>query len=159
MREFWKRYQVGVRLYGGFSCGVLINLAITLIISLCHGEGEYWPAMPALRAHFAQEITAVWVQYLLTGLVGVVFALSAIIFMEERHGFLWHYVCHFLVTACVYVPFLWLCYMPEHIGGLWALVGTVFANYLIIFFVQYALDRRLARAVNAKLEEAEHVGD
>ena len=70
--QLWKKaFQ---RALIGMPIGVTISTVITIIISLCKGDGHYYAVVPALTADLGSESCAVLIQFLCSLLYGAVFA-------------------------------------------------------------------------------------
>ncbi|MFC4547766.1 DUF3021 domain-containing protein [Paenactinomyces guangxiensis] len=63
---------------------------------------------------FVSEMTAVIVQILLTGIIGVTFATSSFIFNIVKWSLLKQYIVHFCITALVWIPIVMLLWMPQN---------------------------------------------
>ena len=63
----------------GFPIGVAIGYVITILLSLIFANGYYSPCVPDLIKVTGSEINAVILQTLLTGILGVVFSASSVI--------------------------------------------------------------------------------
>ncbi len=141
------------RFWIGFGIGTVIGTVVTILVSYAEGSGAYFPVMPALQSLFSTEINAVAVQFLLFGLIGVVFAEAGIIFMVERWGFLQKCLLHFAVTCVFFLPFLWLCYFRQEAG--WKLL-IIFANllftYAVSWIISYCSMQAEIREINRKIE-------
>ena len=134
-----------------FLSGIAVSQIINVLISLSLGD-EYVPVMPDFAAHFSSEIAAVVVQALLTGLISTAFAASSVIFMIERWSFLRQCVIHFLITSAVWIPVVSLLWMPR--DGLGVMIGAAsfFLSYAIVWLSQIAVNRRLVKKINRKIE-------
>ena len=147
------------RFLGGFAFATLIGVLISLLISATEGNGSYIPVMPLLAERFSTELTAVFVQFLLIGMIGVTFAEGALIFHIARWSFPLQCIVHFLITAVIYVPFAWLCWSPLKTGGIIIMVVNILFTYSLSWVIQYRINLKNIEQINQKLKEVRNVGN
>ena len=123
--------QILLRSAIGFPVGVCVCNLILLIIAFF--LGTYAPCSPACTALFGSERTGVAVQFLLSGLVGAVFAGSSVIWEVET----WR-----LLVWC-----------SLNLWGMLLYLGIFLCIYLSIWLSQYSVYRRKIRKINQKLQE------
>lgn len=94
------------RSFFGAPIGVTISLIITVIFSLCTGQGEYYPAPHELVDWCGgNETTAVIVQMICSMIVGAVCGGASVIWEIEKWNLLKQTLINFAVIA---VPFFGL---------------------------------------------------
>lgn len=93
--------QILLRSAIGFPVGVCVCNLILLIIAFF--LGTYAPCSPACTALFGSERTGVAVQFLLSGLVGAVYAGSSVIWEVETWSLFRATATHFCITT----PLFW----------------------------------------------------
>lgn len=155
---------MGKKLWVRLSYGFSITTAVCLIVQLVVAELAGSAVTPAFAARFRSGDAAALAQLGLTGLVGAAFAGAAALFEMERWSYLKQGALHFLVTAAVWMPVVWLCWMPQSRAGMWYTVGGWSLTYGINWTVQYFLYRRKVRELNRSIRafrarEGEHEGD
>lgn len=129
------------RVVGGFVIGVIIGEIVQLLISLPLGQGEYMPVVEQFRSLFVSKMSAVTVQILLTGLIGVTFATSSLVFDIVKWSLLKQYIVHFCITALVWGPIVTLLWMPKtSIGTLIFFIGFL-GTYVITWTIQYMISK------------------
>ena len=138
-----------------FFMGVGLSQLVNIVISLALGRGAYISVMPDFAALFPNELSAVIAQAALTGLLSAVFAMASVFFLMDGWPFLRQCATHFVVTAAVWIPVVWLVWMPRALPGL--LIGALnFAGtYVVVWAVQVAINRRVARRINEKIQSKE----
>lgn len=146
------RKDIALRALIGAMAGICIGQIITLIISAGIGAGSFLPAMPQLVARCGSEWKAVFLQTVLTALLGIVFAEAAILFLYERWSFLKQCVVHFFITAAFYVPFTLLCWMPVSLFNALLMLGTLLFTYALNWFIQYRISCRDVQAINQAIQ-------
>ena len=137
-----------LRALHGFGITVSVCLLVQLIIAQFAGSS----VTPAFGAHFRNEAAAALAQLGLTGIVGAAFACAAALFEIERWGFLQQGIVHFLVTAAVWMPIAYLCWMPDSRVGIRIAIGGWTLTYAINWTVQYFLYRHRIAALNRRIQ-------
>ena len=132
----------------GFGITVSVCLLVQLVIAQLTGNS----VTPSFGSHFRNEAAAALAQLGLTGIVGAVFASAAEIFEIERWGFLRQGIVHFLVTAVVWMPIAYLCWMPDSRAGIWIAIGGWTLTYAVNWTVQYFLYRHRIAALNRSIQ-------
>ena len=132
----------------GFGITVSVCLLVQLVIAQFTGNS----VTPAFGSHFRNEAAAALAQLGLTGIVGAAFASAAEIFEIERWGFLRQGIVHVLVTAVVWMPIAYLCWMPDSRAGIWIAIGGWTLTYAVNWTVQYFLYRHRIAALNRSIQ-------
>jgi|GEM_PF-1043703 len=138
-----------------FPIGIGASQAVNIIISLCLGNGGYISVLPEFAAHFPNELAAVIAQALLTGLLSAVFAASSVFFLIEEWRFPRQCATHFAVTAAVWVPVVWLVWIPRGWPGLLIALTNFLVVYLITWGSRVAVNRRTVRRINEMIQSKE----
>ena len=138
-----------------FLIGLGLSQLVNIIISLSMGHGAYISVMPDFAALFSNELTAVIAQALLTGLLSFAFAASSVFFSIERWSFLRQCAAHFAVTAAVWIPVVWLVWIPHRPSALSTLIpaaANFIAVYAVTWGIQVAVNRRTVKRINEKIQ-------
>ena len=92
----------------GFPVGIAIGYVITVIISICIGDGFFHPVNPELVNKMGSELNAILIQTGLSGIMGTGFAMASVIweidFVEPckaKRNLLCHCLCY-VVSDCLY---------------------------------------------------------
>ena len=122
----------------GAPIGVVVSLIITMIISLCTGNGEYYPAPHELTDWCGSEITA------------AIGGGSSVIWDMERWSLTKQTLIHFAVLVIPFVPLSYvLNWMPHNlIGGLCyavAFIGVYVLMWISVYFSIKAKIKKLNR--------------
>lgn len=138
----------------GVPIGVTISYAITILISLGWGGGEYAPVVPALADALGAETTAVALQFGLSCLMGFIFAFASAIWEIERWSLTRQTVCHFLAITLGTLPIAWVCRWAGHIpGGILGYFAIFAAAYAVLWLFITSSIRKKVREVNQKLNK------
>lgn len=144
--------QILLRSAIGFPVGVCVCNLILLIIAFF--LGTYAPCSPTCTALFGSERTGVAVQFLLSGLVGAVFAGSSVIWEVETWSLFRATATHFcIVTPLFWIVSLLLGWCSLNLWGMLLYLGIFLIIYLSIWLSQYSVYRRKIRKINQKLQE------
>ncbi|WP_155591504.1 DUF3021 domain-containing protein [Lysinibacillus cavernae] len=145
------RKELFTRVIGGFVIGVALGQIVQFFISMGIGQGDYVWVVPEFRAIFTNEGTAIITQVLLTGVIGLTFALAALIFEMARWGMLKQYIIHFFVTAIIWIPIVTLLWMPKTMANVISLLASFLGTYIITWVLQYKFSQRDIEKINAVL--------
>lgn len=139
----------------GAPIGVTVSLIITIIFSLCLGQGEYFPVPHELIDWCSgNETTAVILQFVCSLIVGAVCGGSSVIWEIEKWSLLKQTLIHF---AVIVVPFFGIGYvmnwMPHFLYGALCYVGGFIAVYLIMWLSIYFSIKSKIKKMNKQLLE------
>ena len=137
----------------GMPIGLLISTVITIIISLCKGDGHYYAVVPALIEDCGSEINAVLIQFICSLLYGAVFA-GATVIWETDWSLTKMTVVHLLICSAATFPIAYLMRWMKHTaGGVLAYFGIFLAIYAVIWISQYSRMKKQIRALNQKVND------
>ncbi len=133
----------------GAPLGLAISTMITIIISLCVGDGRFYPVVPELTSSCGTELNAVLLQTACSLLYGASWGSASVIWEQERWSLLRQSGTHLLVVSLTSLPIAYVTYWMEHsVSGILIYFGTFFGIYLIIWLIQYGAVRRRVREMN-----------
>ena len=137
----------------GMPIGLTISTVITIIISLCKGDGHYYAVVPALIEDCGSEISAVLVQFFCSLLYGAVFA-GATVIWETDWSLTKMTVVHLLAISVITLPIAYFMQWMKHsIGGFLIYVGIFLAIYAAIWIAEYTRMRKGVNDLNRKMRE------
>lgn len=138
----------------GAPIGVSVSLIITIIISLCTGHGEYYPAPHALMDWCGSEVAAVIVQLICSLAVGAIGGGSSVIWDMEKWSLTKQTLIHFAVLVIGFVPVSYvLNWMPHYLYGALGYIGAFIAVYLIMWLSIYFSVKAKIKKMNKRLQE------
>ncbi|PGZ57394.1 hypothetical protein COE58_26005 [Bacillus cereus] len=146
------------RVFGGFVIGVIIGQVVQILISLKLGHGEYISVVDHFRSFFVSEMTAVFVQILLTGIIGVAFATSSLVFEIAKWSLLKQYIVHFCITALVWVPIVTLLWMPKTFISTMIFFISFLGTYVVTWVIQYMISKNDIKQINAAIQSKQFEG-
>lgn len=144
--------QILLRSAIGFPVGVCVCNLILLIIAFF--LGTYAPCAPGCTALFGSATAGATAQFLLSGLVGAVFAGSSVIWEVESWSLFRATATHF----CIVMPLFWIVslllgWCGLNLLGMLLYLGIFLCIYLSIWLSQYSVYRRKIQKINQKLQE------
>lgn len=143
-----------IRCLLGAPIGVTVSLIITIIISLCTGHGEYYPAPHELMDFCGSEITAVIIQLFCSLAVGAIGGGSSVIWDIEKWSLTKQTLIHFAVIVIPYVPISYvLNWMPHYLFGALGYVAAFIVAYIVIWLSIYLSIRAKIKKMNRHLRE------
>jgi hypothetical protein len=138
----------------GFPMGIFLSISITILISLSLGTGEYNPVVPTLIDVTKSELNAVILQYILSGILGFMFAAGSTVFEVEQFSLVKQVVIHFFISVFTMLPIAYILRWMDHsIGGIVSYVGVFLIIYVVIWMIQYMSWKKKIHEINKKLEE------
>ncbi len=138
----------------GAPIGVTISLTITIIISLCSGGGEYFPAVQELIDWCGNEITAVILQTVCSMLIGAVYGGASVIWEIEKWSLTKQTLIHFAVFVLSFAPVSYLLnWMPHSLYGALCYAATFLILYVLIWVSIYFPMKAKIKKMNRQLRE------
>lgn len=138
----------------GFPLGISIGYVITIITSLIWGQGYYSPCVPIFIEMVGSEIVAVIIQTLLTGILGLSFAVSSIVWEMEEWSITKQTAIYFLITAISMFPIAYLTGWMEHsLLGFVIYFGVFVIIFVIIWIIQYFIWKEKIRKINQQIRK------
>lgn len=137
----------------GFPIGVFISYTITIIISLIWAKGYYSPVTPDLINQCGNEINAVILQFILSGIVGVSFAAGSVVWENDDWSIIKQSVIHFAILSLTMLPIAYFTHWMEHtIIGIVSYFGIFIAIYIGIWAMQYNVLKHKVKQINDKIK-------
>ncbi len=141
----------------GFPVGIAIGYVITILISLFFGNGYYTPCVPALLSTMGDEIHAVLIQALLSGILGAGFAAGSVVWKIENWGITKQTGIYFIILSVIMLPIAYFLYWMEHsIIGFLSYFGIFVLIFACIWIIQFVIRKHTVKKMNAHLH---HVRD
>lgn len=141
----------------GFPLGITISYLITILISLIWADGYYSPCVPELIQVMGNEIKAVLLQALLSGLLGTGFGAASVIWDLEHWGLVKQTGLYFAIISLIMLPTAYLLYWMEHsAAGILIYFGIFLLIFLLIWILEFLTGRRLVRKMNENLNQAKY---
>lgn len=134
----------------GFPIGIAIGFVITILISLCAGDGSFYPVTPELMDAMGSELNAVILQTVLCGLMGTGFAMASVIWEMDSWSLAKQSGIYFSVACIVMLPIAYVTnWMKHSVSGVLSYIGIFSGIFLIAWLLQYSAWKRKIRKMNA----------
>ncbi|MGN1100020.1 MAG: DUF3021 domain-containing protein [Christensenellales bacterium] len=122
----------------GFPIGIAIGFVISLIISVCFGDGYYYPVTPELISSTGNELNAVVLQTVLCGMLGSGFAMASIIWELESWSIVKQSGVYFMIACVIMFPVAYIAnWMKHSVGGVLSYMGIFVLIFIIVWVAQY----------------------
>ncbi len=145
-KEFMKRLKSGIFV------GITIGYIIPVIISLCIGDGIYYPCAPELINTMGNEVNAVIFQIIISAVIGGFSSGASVVYENRKLSVAMQTAINFLVLYFVIIPISYLAHWMEH-----SIKGFLYYNlifiviYILIWIISYLITRAKIRKINKKL--------
>ena len=140
----------------GLPVGIAIGFVITLLISICIGDGSFYPVVPELIQTMGNELNAVILQTILCAILGAGFAMASVIWEIDSWNLAKQSGIYFLVICVVMLPIAYFAnWMKHSITGILSYVGIFVAFFAAVWISQYLLWKRRIKKMNARIHGEE----
>ena len=136
----------------GLPVGIAIGFVITLLISICIGDGSFYPVTPELIKTTGNELNAVVLQTILCAILGVEFAMASVIWEIDSWSLAKQSGVYFLIISVVMLPIAYFAnWMKHSITGVLSYVGIFVMIFAAVWISQYLLWKRRIKKMNARI--------
>ena len=138
----------------GLPTGIAIGFVITLIISICIGNGSFYPVTPELIDAAGNELNAVILQTVLCAIMGAGFAAASIIWELDSWSLAKQSGIYFAIACVIMFPISYFAnWMPHSTGGILSYVGIFVAIFLATWVAQYFVWKRKIKKMNEGIKD------
>lgn len=138
----------------GAPIGLAISTIITIIISLCVNDGNFYPVVPELAADCGSEIRAVLLQAVCSLFYGAACAGASVIWETDNWSLLRQTVTHLLVCSLSIFPIAYFMrWMGHSVWGVLTYFGIFCAIYFVIWITQYFAMKRRIEQINTGIRK------
>jgi hypothetical protein len=138
----------------GILLGITISYLVTVIISLCIGDGQFYPVVPETVHDFGSQINAVLVQTVMSAFWGFCIGVGRLILKHDSWSLVRQIVLHFLVVCVAVLPAAWLCrWMNHSLKGILLYIGIMVSIYVFIWFAEYIFSCRDVKKMDDELKK------
>lgn len=133
----------------GIPIGVFISTTIGLVISLIEGQLIVTPNIDVVT----NPLTAYTTQYIISAVIGFVFALSSAIFEVDRWSLTKQTILHLIITSVVFLPCSILArWIEPDLLSIIIYFLVFILIYFIIWIIQYSTWKKRIEKLNKKLQ-------
>ena len=138
----------------GFPVGIAIGYVITVIISICIGDGFFYPVTPELVNKMGSELNAVLLQTGLSGIMGTGFAMASVIWEIDSWSLAKQSGVYFAIACVIMFPISYFAnWMPHSTAGILSYVGIFVAIFLAAWVTQYSVWKRKIQKMNEGIKD------
>lgn len=138
----------------GFPLGIALGYLITIFVSFGWANGYYSPCVPELISAMGNEINAVILQTLLSGIIGTGFAASSVIWEMDNWSLVKQTGIYFLIISVIMLPIAYFAYWMEHsVIGFLIYFGIFVLIFAILWITMYIIGKNNVRKMNEKLSQ------
>ena len=139
----------------GFPLGIAIGFVITVIISMCIGDGSFYPVNPELVDTMKNELNAVILQTILCGILGTGFAMASVIWEIDSWSLAKQSGIYFSIACVTMLPIAYIAnWMKHNAIGILSYVGIFVAIFVITWLVQYFVWKRKVKRMNDRVRKS-----
>lgn len=133
----------------GLPTGIAIGFVITLIISICIGNGSFYPVTPELIDATGNELNAVILQTVLCAIMGAGFAAASIIWELDSWSLAKQSGIYFMIISVIMLPIGYFTNWMKHTAlGVLSYVAIFVAIFVVVWLSQYLLWKRKIKQMN-----------
>ena len=133
----------------GLPVGIAIGFVITLLISICIGDGSFYPVTPELIQTTGNQLNAVILQTILCAIIGVGFAMASVIWEIDSWSLAKQSGIYFFIACVTMFPIAYITnWMKHNAIGILSYVGIFVAIFVITWLVQYFVWKRKVKRMN-----------
>lgn len=133
----------------GFPVGIAIGYVITVIISICIGDGFFYPVTPELVNKMGSELNAVLLQTGLSGIMGTGFAMASVIWEIDSWSLAKQSGIYFMIISVIMLPIAYFTNWMKHTAlGVLSYVAIFVAIFVVVWLSQYLLWKRKIKQMN-----------
>ena len=137
----------------GFPLGIAIGFVITVMISVCIGDGSFYPATQELMETMGNELNAVVLQTVLCGIMGAGFAMASLIWEIDSWSLAKQSGIYFAIACVVMFPIAYVTnWMKHNAVGILAYVGIFIAIFAFVWLSQYFAWKSKIKKMNDKVQ-------
>ena len=133
----------------GFPVGIAIGYVITVMISICIGDGFFYPVTPELVNKMGSELNAVLIQTGLSGIMGTGFAMASVIWEIDSWSLAKQSGIYFMIISVIMLPIAYFTNWMKHTAlGVLSYVAIFVAIFVVVWLSQYLLWKRKIKQMN-----------
>ncbi len=140
----------------GLPLGIAIGFVITLLISVCIGDGTFYPVTPELIKATGSELSAVILQTALCAIMGAGYAAASVIWEIDAWSLTKQSGIYFLIISIITLPIAYIANWTKHtLVGVLSYAGIFSAIFVAVWIIQYLLWKRKIKKINARINDKE----
>lgn len=142
----------------GFPIGVTIGYFLSILFSLRWADGYYAPCVPDLVFVMGNEINAVILQTLLSGLLGAGFSAGTVVWEIEDWSIVKQTGAYFGISFVIMMPIAYFLYWMEHsVTGFLQYFGIFILVFIIVWVIEFIIGKIMVNKMNENLSKTKHI--
>ena len=139
----------------GFPLGIAIGYVITVIISVCVGDGSFYPVTAELIDTMGNELNAVVFQTVLCGIMGMGYAMASVIWDIDSWSLAKQSGVYFAIACVVMFPIAYIAnWMKHDIVGILSYAGVFVAIFIFVWLIQYFVWKDKVKRMNDGIQNS-----
>lgn len=139
----------------GFPLGIAIGFVITVIISVCVGDGSFYPVTPELIDTMGNELNAVVLQTVLCGIMGMGYAIASVIWDIDSWSLARQSGVYFAIACIVMFPIAYIANWIKHDAvGILSYAGIFVAIFIFVWLIQYLVWKDKVKRMNDGIQNS-----
>ena len=139
----------------GFPLGIAIGYVITVIISVCVGDGSFYPVTAELIDTMGNELNAVVFQTVLCGIMGMGYAMASVIWDIDSWSLAKQSGVYFAIACVVMFPIAYIAnWMKHDIVGILSYAGIFVAIFVFAWLTQYLVWKDKVKRMNDGIQNS-----
>ncbi|MGL5440525.1 MAG: DUF3021 domain-containing protein [Filifactoraceae bacterium] len=139
----------------GFPLGIAIGFVITIIVSICIGNGLFYNVTPELIETMGNELNAVIIQTVLSGIIGTGFAMTSIVWEIDSWSLAKQSGVYFAIACIIMFPISYITNWMKHSAvGILLYVGIFIAIFVVTWLIQYCVWKSKIKKMNNKIKNS-----
>jgi len=140
--------------FSGFSVGVAIGYVIAIIQSFIANNGNFYPVSPDFAAVCGTQLNATIIQFVLTGILGSIIAISSVLFDINKLSLLMQTVLHFLIISTATSLTAFICkWIPYSVISVLIWFAIFFIIYAAIWTTYMIIAKKHISQINKNLRK------
>jgi hypothetical protein len=148
IKEILKRGLIGIPF------GISVTCIVPFIISVCFGDGKFYPVVPEFMQRCSNELKAVGIQLCMASVMGFVFGAAGFILEQKKWSPVLQLFLHFVFLCAGYIPAAWVCWWMQHnIRSVLIYIGIFSGVYVVIWGIFMTVQLQAVKKINEKCKK------
>lgn len=141
----------------GIPLGITIAHLITVFMSLKLANGHYSPCVPELISAMGNEINAVLLQTVLSGVLGAGIGAGSAVWDIDRWSLAKRTGIYYLFVSAIMLPIAYFLYWMNHsIKGILIYLWIFTFTFITIWVTQFLIEKQNVKKMNRGLNKAKN---
>lgn len=138
--------------------GIAIGFLISLLVSMCIGDGNFYSVQPHLIDKMGNELNAVIFQTVLCALLGTGFGMASVIWEIESWSLAKQSGVYFLIACVIMLPVSYVAdWMHHSVVGVLIYFGIFALIFALIWVARYLFWKNKIKKMNDTVKKVNHI--